>query len=130
MCAYGRSVAYALMRMGVPVVLYTMFEQKSQKNEMRVEIMQLPTGLFVLDASPPISGVRADIDALLRYFESRTDGQLRGRLPPSGLEMDTTDVVSCRLVCHVLSEYAERVDALRARIEQSRKRARVTTLRG
>jgi hypothetical protein len=115
--------------MGVPLVHYTMFEQQSQKNEMRVEIMQLPTGLFVSDAAPPISGVRADIDALLRYFESRTDSQLRGRLPPSGMEMDTTNVVSCSLVCHVLSEYEGRIHALRLRIEQSKKRARVTILR-
>lgn len=107
---YARGVAGEMVRAGLPVVYHVLY---GGGGEMRHEILQLPTSLFVTDAPSSLPMARSDVGVLLKYLERRSDSELHGRSPRTALELDhTADAV----VSHVVGEYGARIDALRLRI--------------
>ncbi len=124
---YARGVACALARAGLPVVYHVLF---GGAGEMRHELMQLPTSLFVTDAPSSVSVARADVGVLLRYLEGRSDSELHGRSPRAPVAVEACGDAA---VVQAVAEYGTRVDALRVRIAthdgKRRKRPAETMLR-
>ena len=115
---YARGVAGAMLRAGLPVVYHVLF---GGGGEMRHDILQLPTSLFVTDAPSSLQMARGDVGMLLRYLERRSDSELHGRSPQTALE---SDHVADAVVLQAVSEYGARIAALRSRIDAHEVRGR------
>lgn len=109
---YARGVAGEMVRAGLPVVYHVLF---GGGGEMRHEILQLPTSLFVTDAPSSLQMARGDVATLLRYLERRSDSELHGRSPRTAPSLDR--VCADEAVTQAVVEYGARIAALRLRIE-------------
>ena len=109
---YARGVAGELVRAGLPVVYHVLF---GGGGEMRHDIMQLPTSLFVTDAPSSLPMARSDVGTLLRYLERRSDSELHGRSPRTALGLDNAGADAA--VVQAVAENGARIDALRLRID-------------
>jgi hypothetical protein len=110
---YARGVAGEMARAGLPVVYHVLFGGGG--GEMRHEIMQLPTSLFVVDAPSALQMARGDVATLLRYLERRSDSELHGRSPRTAVSLD--DACADAAVTQAVAEHGARIAALRLRID-------------
>ena len=109
---YARGVAGEMVRAGLPVVYHVLF---GGGGEMRHDILQLPTSLFVTDAPSSLPMARNDVGTLLRYLERRSDSELHGRSPRTALGLDHAGADAA--VVQAVAENGARIDALRLRID-------------